>query len=922
MRDIRDLLVEDGRERTSTGFSSEEMYRCWSGKHEDKKGSLSVNCAKGVYFCHACGMKGNVLDYLKEHRQMNLRDAISIAKSYGWESRSTAASAPAAKRRLMTELPEEYICYYYHEMIAGDNRIAMAVCRRDTDDGKIIRQFTPVYNDQGKFQGYLPKGLKKNIPLYGIDAGEKDFPMLVVEGEKTADRMADFCLGKWDRTTWAGGCKAWKKTNWAPLLERQKVLFLADADTEGRIAMCQIADYLAKRGMPKERLHFILPPGESGWDIADLPVRYSKHFLNDWLEAEARSYESRDEGGYKFPPKVSQPPDKPEPPPPPAGSGGGNTPPEQTAAEKIEKHPNLLFLGHREGDPVVYNRQLKQIDIFSPTSFGRYVLCLFGEKSLLEIVGVQKIVHVKPMHKEWLFSLVYSICLRRGAYSPDRERGLGASFDGKKIVYHLGDRLLVDAQEKPLDAMGLKNIYEQRAAIRPPGIEATADQRKRMHDAVCALAWQDPLDGTLLMGWTAAAVICGVLEWRPQLWISGAAGRGKTWLLANVVMKIFDGHIDSALGKSFTAAYLRRKVGSNSLPFVCDEAEVGNNRDALSTMLKMARLSARGDSAEGRADPGSLKGFYETRPRSCFLLASINIKEGGLEDDRRFTVLKLRGKAEQLPHDDFLLVAAEITEAFKCGHGLRDFFIQRIELLLDLGEKARTYLGENYADHTSGNYLDTDLIDQLAALAPGAFLCQGNDGCAGEHMQKYHQLLDQLADYCGGAANREGIPDNSDALLGHLLAQSIIVRGVPVSVAQLLRSAVDERDLYGIDGPNSDHCRTVLEAHGFRLGGRRGGLAAGEIFIPTRHAALRRLLRGTPWENARLGDVLGQGSFGEQVQLRTGTDGRRRGYKFTLDELLEIDPSGAVPARETPANPEIPGIPFGQNENFDDDIPL
>lgn len=89
-------------------------------------------------------------------------------------------------------------------------------------------------------------------------------PFVVVEGEKCADAAARV-FPDCTVTTWAGGTKAWAKTDWRPVTGRE-ILLVADADEPGHAAMHELAAHLAATGCT---VRLFLPPGEDGHDIAD-----------------------------------------------------------------------------------------------------------------------------------------------------------------------------------------------------------------------------------------------------------------------------------------------------------------------------------------------------------------------------------------------------------------------------------------------------------------------------------------------------------------------------------------------------------------------------------------------------------------------------------------------------------------------------
>ena len=147
-----------------------------------------------------------------------------------------------------------------------DESIAFHVGRWEAANGdKVIR---PVTWDGTRWR---LKAMPAPRPLYGLPDIRKSIeePIVVVEGEKCADTARDVFRYR-VFTTWAGGCEAWKGTDWQPLAGREALL-VADADDPGRKAMEAIAKHLNSIGCT---VWVYLPEGNDGKDIAD------------WIEAD------------------------------------------------------------------------------------------------------------------------------------------------------------------------------------------------------------------------------------------------------------------------------------------------------------------------------------------------------------------------------------------------------------------------------------------------------------------------------------------------------------------------------------------------------------------------------------------------------------------------------------------------------------
>lgn len=150
------------------------------------------------------------------------------------------------------------------------------------DDGEGKKDVIPMRLIDGKWKwkGYASP-LKP--PIYGLDrlAKREDAPVLIVEGEKTADAAAKLfphrvCIA------WMGGCKAVRKVEWAPVINR-KVTLWPDADAPGRKAMAYLHQLIPGAVMVDTSE---LP---EGWDVADeMPDGFDLHGKLDGAVAAAK----------------------------------------------------------------------------------------------------------------------------------------------------------------------------------------------------------------------------------------------------------------------------------------------------------------------------------------------------------------------------------------------------------------------------------------------------------------------------------------------------------------------------------------------------------------------------------------------------------------------------------------------------------
>jgi hypothetical protein len=149
---------------------------------------------------------------------------------------------------------------------------------------KQVKPFTFCEGPGGK-RKWRCKGFSEPRPLYGLDrlAARPDAPVLVVEGEKTADaatiRFEDYVV-----VTSPNGADAARQAEWSPLKGRRVVIW-PDADEPGLKYADTVADLLQDIAVST---HVVaIPPSlPQGWDLADLlPADVKDDDIAEWLEA-------------------------------------------------------------------------------------------------------------------------------------------------------------------------------------------------------------------------------------------------------------------------------------------------------------------------------------------------------------------------------------------------------------------------------------------------------------------------------------------------------------------------------------------------------------------------------------------------------------------------------------------------------------
>ena len=241
--------------------------------------------------------------------------------------------------------------------------------------------------------------------------------------------------------------------------------------------------------------------------------------------------------------------------------------------------------------------------------------------------------------QNWIIQTAYT----KGYFDPERLRGRGAWVEGSDIIIHTGQNIIKNGYVYGLNDAKTKYIYEQGPEIFASNVPPlNAAESRKLMELFKHLPFQSPdLDAIFLAGWIALAPVCGLLPWRPHLWITGGAGTGKSWILDKIIRRVLDGVAIEVQGET-TEAGIRGRLQNDAIPIVFDEAEPTdrNANQKIQSVLGLMRSASADDGGsiiKGTAGGGSNK--YTIR--SMFAFASISFAAINESDKSRITKIDL-----------------------------------------------------------------------------------------------------------------------------------------------------------------------------------------------------------------------------------------------------------------------------------------
>ena len=708
--------------------------------------------------------------------------------------------------------------------------------------------------------------------LYGLDLLAKAAPtaqVFICEGEKAADACARL-LGV-VALTWPGGTNAVDKADWSPLAGR-KVVIWPDADAPGWKAA--VGDTDKKTGVHTkgiaELLHGIAAEIKvidtrdhetKGWDIADAEkdgwtkaqaLAWGKERIAVWTPPAASVVNEAIYGDKSDAPAIGFAALSPEErekfsagqplsddvlTPPPISDdyinqmldqGRHDDRHDEQATESPDKWQPFKMLGFNKGSYYYMPKGTQQLVELTASAHTQTNLMQIAPLDYWETQYPKKGGVDLNMAVNALFQRSAAI----GIFIPDRVRGRGAWMDQGRAVVHLGPMVQIGGENRRPSEIESEYIYEAAPAMQiTPDVPATNEEANRLVRICERLTWENPLSAQLLAGWCVIAPVCGALDWRSHIWVTGPASAGKSTVMKNIIGRVV-GPVALYADGSTTEAGLRQTLNHDARPVIFDEAESEDRNQAqtMQRVLQLARISSSG----GEIVKGSVDGQAKTYSiRSCFCFSSINTAVSHYADETRISKLVLRRNetADREAHYEALTrdISTWLTEDYAAK-----MFARSIANIATLLANARTF-----TDAADVIVKNRRAADQIGPMLAGLYLCfstkritfdaavawikdrQWGDHAALEASNDEHKLLTAIMTYRVRVTTEAGI---KDITIGELCLNAEETSGATI---------------YGLSAKDSN-----LEL------GRNGMKYDPEsrcVIIANKAPALSKMLADTPW---------------------------------------------------------------------------
>lgn len=914
--------------------------------HNEDTPSFTVNDSKGFYYCFGCGETGDHITWLTNHEKMSFPEAAKYLSGISGTDLTPSENYTRPETGRSAQLDNSYYGWTIISPVpddtpapSADNRWVLWNAKRNEETTINAPQHVAAYRDAGGLlRGYVVRFLtddgKKITPqvVYAEREGERrwimgpmpiprtfyhadDLPkhpdanVIVFVGEKKTDEAAAVLSG-FVCLSWCSGDQSYRHTDFS-VLSGRKVIFWPDNDDSGREAVLgkvkkgNAIDGAAKMALLAGATAVKVvgsPEGvEKGWDVGDgIKSGWGRKEIIAHIMATAKTVtiESLDTDLQSEIVEEIVVDDHADPAPEqnyePDYEPDGGAPSPNFINTNDPNYP-FQFLGYNRSDFFfITNRggqvicltvsnlsSLNHLMLLAPTSWWESNFMsakskTFGSKDLMSIAN-------------FLIGKSYE----RGIYEPANIRGRGVWVDDGRCTIHLGDKVMMDGVQYPICAVRSQYVYEKAPAMTNHNAEPLTNKEASEFLNLCKMAsWEKPLHGYVLAGWSVIAPICGMLDWRPSIWVSGPSGSGKGWIMKNIVRKAI-GKWGVAISGKNSAYGIRMTLGSDARPILFDESEAEgqSGQSRMQDILFMNRAAASSSDDEIQAMGESGGKVSHRRTVTMMALSSVNISLKSIADEGRFTILTIRKTGDEVMFANIKKKSREVmTDDF--SHRL---FARTISLSKTILKNAAVF-----TDVLATMFRSRRAGDQLGIILAGAYSLVSDKEIS--HEDALIWIKKQECDEVIGSASTGD--SNETRLLQHILESRTKVdngnRMVDVTMAELIDIA------RGVTPEDEASISIKMASKELGRWGMRVNLNAPILYVATSHSSMQKLLKDTDW-SGKYGKALEAVPGAVRVKtMHIGVGAGSRTYSVVAVPIttanVQPEPAPAVDEVELPFN--------------------
>lgn len=475
----------------------------------------------------------------------------------------------------------------------------------------------------------------------------------------------------------------------------------------------------------------------------------------------------------------------------------------------------------------------------------------------------------KKMALSWLFNQAQ----KRGIYDPECVRGRGAWIDQGRLVVHLGDRLLVDGAITPLNKIVSRFVYERAKALGDISESAISDaEGQKILDTARLFRWERVVSADLLCGWLFLAPICGALNWRPHVWITGGAGSGKTSVMDKFVRILMPQGSPLFANGDSSEAGLRQALGSEARPLLIDETEADTQKAKAKIEQVIGLLRQSSSETVAKTYRGTVSGSHQAfalRAMAC--LSSIGVSLEQAQDIERVEVLHLRPKTDRVNDTPWEILSGHLRELAADMH-IGDRMMRRA---IDMADTINTAI-EVFSRAAAVTLESQRNGDQIGALLAGAWCLRNSTAPTFEDAERVISEIDWTE-------RKTTHVEEEVSLIATLVATPVNVGGgMRMTIGDLIEYAAGMSDCEAMTWKNANH---QLQMFGIKV-----FPVDGVVKFHTANRELLTLIEGTKYSTGfhdRMRRIDGSDTMsGKPFRIGKAS---RNGVAIPLRALIDVD---------------------------------